>query len=351
MFEAWFVPLWDGTPRPVLAAVLGAIAFFVSLPLIRHCLVICGAPPKGHPWGASIATGLLVAAFSWLMLQYDVQRISEVRPLPVMDRLLIVHHGVLLVLVAAATATDWKTCYIPDVVTTVGLILGILVASVSGDAQIAHVWVDWNQEIPNFQGPWIPGWLSMHPHLHGLAWSVAGAACGAALTSIVRVISRWALGAPALGSGDVWLLAMVGSYLGWQATIITFLLAPILALIVGLPLKMATSRPYIPYGPFLSAAAAIVMFTWRWIWMLEWNLGSALPGVDRRTTFAVRRLFGDPVALLAIGGVVIVALAAMLGWKRWQSGWDVSSRLAGVAGAGPSEAREAPERATPKDVR
>lgn len=324
MVEAWFVPLWDGTPRPLLAAVLGAIAALVSLPLHRRCLAVCGVVSASRPWRSAIATGVVVAVYAWLMLQFAVERIDEVRPGPVWDRLRIVHHSVLIVLLSAVTVTDWKTTFIPDFVIWLGLAIGVSLAAISGDLQMSHVWVDWNEAIPRFSGPYLPEWMKRHPHWHGLAWSVAGAVCGGVMTEAVRRISRWALGKPALGEGDSWLMAMIGAFLGWQATIIAFLLAPLLAVVVGVPVRLSTDRPYIPYGPFLALAAVVVMTGWRWIWQFETSLGTVVAQEDRRAVFSVRRLFGDPLALVGIAGVVLVALAVMLGWRRWSSGWKVT---------------------------
>jgi leader peptidase (prepilin peptidase)/N-methyltransferase len=323
MIESWLVPLWDATPRPLLAGGLGLIAAIVSLPLIRHCLVICDAAPASLPWKSAIATGILVGLFAWLMLQFGVQRIDEVRPGPVWDRLRIIHHAVLITLLAAATVTDWRTCFIPNFIPYIGIVLGIALAVISGDLQMSHAWVDWNQAVPGFLGPALPAWMDAHRHLHGLVWSLAGALCGAFATAAVRLVARWAMGVTALGSGDVWLMAMIGAYLGWQATLIAFLLAPLLALAVGLPLKLMTGRPYIPYGPFLAAAAIVVLCLWRWIWTFEVNFGSTLPRADRRSMFSVRRLFGDPLALVGIAIVVLIALAVMLAWTRWKAGWQI----------------------------
>ena len=62
--------------------------------------------------------------------------------------------------------------------------------------------------------------MGTHRHLHGLASSLAGIAVGAGSTLLVRVVSSRILGHPALGLGDVTLMAMVGSYIGWQPVIL-----------------------------------------------------------------------------------------------------------------------------------
>jgi leader peptidase (prepilin peptidase)/N-methyltransferase len=63
-----------------------------------------------------------------------------------------------------------------------------------------------------------------------------------------------------MGTGDVKLLAMIGAFLGWQKTLLTFLLAPFFGLIIGI-INLLTKKDHtIPYGPFLSLAAVLSMF-------------------------------------------------------------------------------------------
>jgi len=63
-----------------------------------------------------------------------------------------------------------------------------------------------------------------------------------------------------MGGGDVKLLAMIGAFLGWQAAILTFFLAPFFGAIVGVVNLVAKKDHTIPYGPFLSLAAILVLF-------------------------------------------------------------------------------------------
>jgi leader peptidase (prepilin peptidase)/N-methyltransferase len=62
-----------------------------------------------------------------------------------------------------------------------------------------------------------------------------------------------------MGGGDVKLLAMIGAFLGWQAALMTFFLAPVLGAAIGLINLAITKDHTVPYGPFLSAAAVIVL--------------------------------------------------------------------------------------------
>src|SRR4051794_31746306 len=108
----------------------------------------------------------------------------------------------------AVTATDLRAYLIPDAVARLGLVWAVAVATISGDVQIEHLWVDWNQEVPQLLGPYLPEWLKLYPHWHGMAWSIAGAACGGFGTWLIRALASRALGQEAMGLGDVMLMAM-----------------------------------------------------------------------------------------------------------------------------------------------
>ena len=129
-------------------------------------------------------------------------------------------------------------------------------------------------------------------------------ACGGGLTWLVRAVSRLVLGREALGLGDVTLMAMIGSFVGWQPVLFIFLLAPFCGLVVGLLARVLTNRPFVPYGPFLAAAATVVLLAWRWIWLFPHNAP--------RGGFAVRNLFGDAVSLAILGGTSLAAFCLLL---------------------------------------
>lgn len=63
-----------------------------------------------------------------------------------------------------------------------------------------------------------------------------------------------------IGGGDVKLLAMIGSFIGWKLTLLTFFIAPFLGSIVGIYVLLHKKSHLIPYGPFLSLAALISLF-------------------------------------------------------------------------------------------
>ena len=63
-----------------------------------------------------------------------------------------------------------------------------------------------------------------------------------------------------MGGGDIKLLAMAGSLLGWKLVLLTFMLAPVLALLPGLVVLITKRSHVIPYGPFLSLGLLVSLF-------------------------------------------------------------------------------------------
>jgi len=273
--------------------------------------------PRGY-WGqiSAVVSAVLTAGFAFALLQWGCQDTPDVIPQPFWREVRVLYQSILLISLVSATATDLHSYHITDSVTIPGMIIGLLGATLAGDLQIIHVWTDWNQEIPQLAGPYRPAWMASHPHLHGLAWSGMGLAVGAGLTWIVRGVSSALLGQESMGLGDVMLMGMVGSFLGWQPTVVAFMVAPLCALSIGLLVRLLGNRNYVPYGPYLSLATILVMFNWRWIWMLEFGLHEGAAANDRLATFAFRRLFGDWLSLAIIAAITVFGLVLLLGLSR-----------------------------------
>lgn len=251
-----------------------------------------------------LLTGVLFAGYFLAVYRFGAHA-TDVTPSPLWEYGRGVAHLILIALLVAGTATDFREYIIPDQVTVPGVLLGVGIAFASGDTQLMNLWVDWNQEIPGLQGPYIPEWIKNHTHLHGLGWSLAGLAAGAGITWIVRVVSSLVLGQEALGFGDVTLMGMIGSFVGWQPIVFVFLFAPLCGLVAGLAVRVFANRSYVPYGPYLALSTIGVLFSWRWLWMLE-----------LRDSFSMRRFFGDPVGLAILAGISLVALVVLLGSVR-----------------------------------
>ena len=326
------LPIW-GT-----ALLCGAAGGFLAALLTRIALTQCAEPDRGWSMRAGLAAALLGGCFAWAMLTWKCQETPVVRPSEIWWYWRIGYHLVLVALLVAATATDLRAYLIPDFITASGFILGVTLAFLSGDLQIEHVWVDWNQEIPQLQQAYIPSWIALHPHLHGLAWSLAGAFVAAGGTWLIRAVSSFVMGRESMGLGDVTLMAMIGSFIGWQPVVMVLLFAPLCAIVgmaaafglralrsaMAAPSDREAARPYLPFGPFLCLATYIVLCTWRWLWMWELPLG--------RTTgpFSVRKLFGDWLSLAIIAGATIAGLTILLVLRRAYQKIPVTRRTSGT---------------------
>lgn len=271
---------------------------------------LCEVPPRKSEWlVTTLVTACLFSVGTFAIVALEGQRVHEVVPNEFWRFGRWLSHLTLLTLLIAATATDLREYVIPDQIAYPGTILGIVLATAAGDVQLIHAWVDWNHPLVAALGPEIPEWIKHHPHWHGLVWSLAGAAVGAGVTWFARLISSVVIGQEAMGLGDVTLMAMIGSFLGWQPVLFVFFLAPFCGIAVGLVVKSMLNRPYVPYGPYLSVAALLVMFFWKWMWQWE-----PTPRVS------IRRLFGDVPSLAILAGIAFVLLTVLLGIARWWRG-------------------------------
>lgn len=238
---------------------------------------------------AFLFVGYYAVANDWRWLDVD-----EVQPSGLGRQLRLFYHLVLISLLIAATAIDFDCYVIPDQITVPGTLFGVSAACIVGELQICHWWVDWTTAIPELRGPTIPGWYDGHRHLHALGWSLSGLATGALITWLARLISSRVLGQEAMGLGDVTLMAMIGSFVGWQAILLVFLIAPLAGLTVGVMIKLISGKTYLPYGPWLSLAAVAVLFRWTWLW--------------ERT----RLIFSDWLGMATLAGIGAVGFVALL---------------------------------------
>lgn len=269
----------------------------------------CSNQRRSSVWIATIATGVLFALFVFAMERGNCQRTPMVTPGETALALRTLYHLVLISLLIAATGTDLREYVIPDEVTLPGTIFAIVCAFAAGDLQMMHLWIDWNEEVPGVVPAFVPAWIDEYRRLHGLAVSATGAAVGAGVTWLVRATSGLFFGREALGFGDVTLMGMIGAFTGWQPLVFVFLLAPLCGLVVGLGVRLATGQTFIPYGPYLSLATLVVLFTWRRLWLFEWDFGAG-------NVFSVRRLLGDGPSLAILGGASLGGFVVLLGLLR-----------------------------------
>jgi prepilin signal peptidase PulO-like enzyme (type II secretory pathway) len=124
--------------------------------------------------------------------------------------------------------------------------------------------------------------------LGGTRWesllsALVGMAVGGGTVWAVRVVGSAALGQEAMGFGDVTLMAMIGSFTGWQPTLIIFFLAPFSAIVIAVSQYVLTRRHDIAFGPYLCLGALFWMLhsgtLWRDYGLPIFSMGWLVPAI------------------------------------------------------------------------
>lgn len=118
--------------------------------------------------------------------------------------------------------------------------------------------------------------LSLMQGFRGFVVAVLGAAAGAAVLWVVRVVGGRVFKEEAMGWGDIYMMAMVGAFVGWQGVLLTIFLGALVGSLVYLPLLILKKKRVVPFGVFLAiGAAATFVFGSDMIgWYTHFLLGS-----------------------------------------------------------------------------
>jgi len=145
----------------------------------------------------------------------------------------------------------------------------------------------------------VAAWYGGGDRFRGLQSALVGLAVSAGLVWSIREGASRSLGREAMGLGDVTLMAMVGAWIGWQASVLAFFLAAFIGLAHGLVQVVRHRENELPYGPSLCLASAAVIIGWRPLW--GWAGGP----------------FTQPLELaLVIGAVVVLTAITLFIWQR-----------------------------------
>jgi leader peptidase (prepilin peptidase)/N-methyltransferase len=190
----------------------------VSWLLLRGACRTCGAR-------ISIQYPVIEAATALLWLS------AAIRFGPTLDAL---HSAVFLTIILGIAMTDAREMVIPDQFSLGGTAIGLAIAAA-------------------------PGGMPFTASLIGAAGSYLG-------LWLLKLGAEKAFRKPALGVGDIHMMAMVGAFLGLAGATLTILLGSVLGLLIGLPYLWRRNRlqamgSYLPLGTFLAMGAAIA-HTW-----------------------------------------------------------------------------------------
>lgn len=215
--------VWPGSKCPSCEK---PIAWYDNIPVLSffilggHCRC-CQSKISSRYWLVEATTGLV---YVWIWFYFGASVYGVVA-------------AIFFSLLLVATVVDLKHEIIPDEISLGGLVCGLVLSSVFPTLHHEFIW--WK----------------------GLLKALIGLLVGGAVIYLTGTLGNWLFKKDSMGGGDVKLLAMIGSFLGWQKVILVFFFAPVLALPFGFYCKFVKKKEIIPFGPFLSLAGWLA-FLW-----------------------------------------------------------------------------------------
>jgi len=165
------------------------------------------------------------------------------------------------------TFIDLDHQIIPDVITLPGIVIGLAAAPLFMTALA--------EPLPHLFGRLLP---SAGPYLSGFLNALIGLLAGGGPLFAIGWLWQKLRGIEAMGGGDVKLMGMVGSFLGWQGAVMTVLLGAFAGSVVGITLialRRQQADQQIPFGPFLALGSLVTLFYG--VDLRDWYLGMFRP--------------------------------------------------------------------------
>jgi leader peptidase (prepilin peptidase) / N-methyltransferase len=237
-------------PGPVGVA-FGALLGALIGSFLNVCILRWGAEPKesivrprSHcpRCGRSLAWYENLPVLSWLLLRARCRGCGE--PISIMYPL-----------IELATALIWGY-----MVWRYGLTLEALRGAVFGTILLGIAMTDARNYIIPDEFTWgglaLGLLFSLAGGLPGLMHALLGAAVGFGLLWVVGTVGTWVFKEDAMGGGDIKMMAMVGSFLGWPGVLLTIFLGALAGSLIFVPLLLAGQKKLVPFGIFLSIGGA-----------------------------------------------------------------------------------------------
>lgn len=102
-----------------------------------------------------------------------------------------------------------------------------------------------------------------------------GAGVGFGVLWLVAVLGEAAFRKPAMGGGDIKMMAFIGAFVGWQGVLLTIFLGSLLGSIIFGPISYRTGK-LVPFGIFLAIGSAVTV-----LWgdaLIDWYMRLVLGG-------------------------------------------------------------------------
>jgi leader peptidase (prepilin peptidase)/N-methyltransferase len=299
--------VWPGSR---CGACFRPLLFTDNLPIIGYLRLrgkcrFCGAKFSSRYLWIELATGVVFLALFLLELVFNWHAVPGLAPQfgglpPLRAWLYFAALAFLFSMLLAAAAIDFNYRIIPGQLTYTATLVGILVSMLfpwpwpsAGVPMPPNLpggfgWANplLAGQIPSGLALWPvwgppPAWAPPDSWQLGFLTGVVGAAVGQFVGRSVKWLFEIGFGREALGLGDADLLMMIGSFLGWQITVLAlpagaFVLLPLLlpwmlvktALYYLRPLPdqpAANVEPGVPFGPGIAAGAVACWVAWPWV--------------------------------------------------------------------------------------
>lgn len=160
------------------------------------------------------------------------------------------------------TFIDLEFTILPDEITISGIVAGL----VAGTA-FPFIYEITGKSVLFRPDHFVTLPVLMREHATGLVLAACGAIAGGGIIWLIGVLGKLAFRKEAMGFGDVKLMAFLGAFLGPQAILLALFLAVFLGALFGLGKLIVIRRMgYVPFGPFLSVGALIMVFASPLVW-------------------------------------------------------------------------------------
>ena len=159
-----------------------------------------------------LATALIWAAFAWW----------------VGPSLEMLRGGLFFTILLGIAMTDAREYIIPDEFSLGGLVIALL--------------------------------FSLDGGFKSIGVALLGAVAGFAVLYAVALAGKAMFKEEAMGGGDIKMMAMVGSFVGWKGVLLTIFAGALLGTVIFVPLSLRKKR-LVPFGVFLAVGAAVT-FVW-----------------------------------------------------------------------------------------
>ena len=202
------------------------IAWYDNIPILGWLILRgkcrnCGNPISARYPLVELAVALIwggaMLAFAWGDVTLTPHAIGEALRVAIFVTILL---GIAL--------TDAEHYIIPDEFSLGGLVIGVLLSL-------------------------LPGGITPFA-------SALGALVGFGLLWLIAVLGEKAFRKPAMGGGDIKMMAMIGAFVGWQGVLLTIFLGSLFGAVVFGPISYRTGK-LVPFGIFL-ALGGVVTVLW-----------------------------------------------------------------------------------------